>query len=180
MLLGAALLGLHMGATHGVSLAMLASCESSGESLQSWLARLPARLAGDRLEQLAGLGRQSPVAAQQGWLNPAQESSSPSCAPHPRPAPADIPATVPGLGRISGTAWSLTDLLLGLVLAASNLMAGRLADATAQRGLGNIGCFLGGGAASVAAMAALVAFSTWGELGREEAQAGAAAAAKAA
>ena len=106
MLLGAALLGLHMGATHGVSLAMLSSYIPAG--------------------------------------------------------------AVPGAGRIAGTAWSLTDLLLGVVLAASNLLAGRLCDATLARGWGPTGCFLGGAVACVAAMAALGAGAAWGELGRDD------------
>lgn len=124
---------------------------------------------------------------------------------------------VPGLGRVSGTAWSVTDLALGapaaaaqasllqpcfllqggrlaamrcaalptggspapaapvvlahagLVLMASNFLAGRLNDFTAtQLGLGNVGCFLGGAAGCVAAMAALALFSTFGDLGRDD------------
>ncbi|PSC70151.1 MFS transporter isoform B [Micractinium conductrix] len=107
MVAGALMLGIHMAATHGVSLAMLASYIPAG--------------------------------------------------------------SLPGLGRIAGTAWSLTDLLLGVVLAASNLLAGRLADTTAARGVGGIGCFLGGAAAATLSAAALLLFSAFGELGLEDA-----------
>lgn len=124
---------------------------------------------------------------------------------------------VPGLGRASGTAWALTDLLLGehavagaagrgmagaqlagwwgytwrrsaagllhccrsrvalalplhpagCSLAGANLLAGRLNDWSAARGWGSTGCFMGAVAAAAAAMAALLAFGAWGELGRE-------------
>ena len=130
-----------------------------------------------------------------------------------------IPAApVPGLGRLSGTAWACTDLLLGEgegrciafvwgccdflvgsrwvsrarlasvssmrpaltslaapplpgaggVLAASNLAAGRLNDLTLARGWGAIGCFLGGAAGCAAAMALLALFAWKGELGRDD------------
>eukprot|EP00887_Chlorella_sp_A99_P003453 scaffold7.g3453.t1 len=115
MVLGAACIGVHMAATHGVSVGMLASYIPS--------------------------------------------------------------APVPGLGRISGTAWSFTDLLLGLVLAGSNALAGRLADATASRGMGNIGCFLGGATACALSATALLLFSAFGELGRDDLLTGAAGAA---
>ncbi|GAB4814639.1 hypothetical protein N2152v2_001685 [Parachlorella kessleri] len=74
---------------------------------------------------------------------------------------------VAGLGRISGTCWSFTDLLLGFVLAASNSIAGRLCDWTLARGWGNIGCFLGGACACALAMLVLLFFSTFGSLGKE-------------
>lgn len=76
--------------------------------------------------------------------------------------------SIPGLGRVSGTAWSFTDFLLGIILAYSNSLAGRLADVTAQRGLGSIGCFVGGGGACLLSMLALLVFSTWGSLGRDD------------
>eukprot|EP00890_Picochlorum_soloecismus_P006851 jgi/Picsp_1/991/NSC_04475-R1_major facilitator superfamily mfs_1 len=76
--------------------------------------------------------------------------------------------TIPGLGKITGTAWSFTDMLLGIILAYSNSLAGFLADKTAQQGLGNIGCFFGGATACVLSIAALLAFSTFGSLASEE------------
>ena len=75
---------------------------------------------------------------------------------------------VPGLGRISGTAVSFTDLLLGFFLAASNGVAGMLSDATASAGLGNIGCFAGGAAACVLSACLLVLGSKFGDLGKQE------------
>ena len=76
--------------------------------------------------------------------------------------------TIPGLGKISGTAWSFTDMLLGIILAYSNSLAGFLADKTAQQGLGNIGCFFGGATACVLSIVALTVFSTFGSLSKEE------------
>lgn len=78
---------------------------------------------------------------------------------------------ISGLGRISGTAWSLTDLVLGFALAYSNTLAGRLCDITTQRGLGTSGCFMGGAAMSAAAILALTLFATAGDLGKEPAAA---------
>eukprot|EP00887_Chlorella_sp_A99_P000958 scaffold5.g958.t1 len=80
-------------------------------------------------------------------------------------------APVPGLGRISGTTWSVTDLLLGVALAISNTVAGRLCDVTVARGLGPTGCFMGGVVGAAAAMAALAVFSTVGALGLDPAKA---------
>jgi len=76
--------------------------------------------------------------------------------------------TIPGLGKITGTAWSFTDMLLGIILAYSNSLAGFLADRTAQQGLGNIGCFFGGATACSLSILALLLFSTFGSLGRED------------
>lgn len=75
---------------------------------------------------------------------------------------------LPGIGRISGTTWSFTDLVLGVALACSNSIAGRLTDMTAARGMGNTGCFLGGAAVSALSILALLALSAFGDLGREE------------
>eukprot|EP01025_Chloroclados_australasicus_P053393 TRINITY_DN6276_c1_g1_i2.p1 TRINITY_DN6276_c1_g1~~TRINITY_DN6276_c1_g1_i2.p1 ORF type:complete len:553 (-),score=35.37 TRINITY_DN6276_c1_g1_i2:618-2234(-) len=75
---------------------------------------------------------------------------------------------VEGIGKITGSAWSFTDLLLGFVLAASNTLAGRLADVTEKMGMGPIGCFGGGGAACTIALAALVLFSIFGDLGKQD------------
>lgn len=75
---------------------------------------------------------------------------------------------VPGLGRINGTAWSFTDLVFGTILAYSNLLAGRLADASAAQGLGALGCFGGGAAASALSMLVLALCIRFGDLGREE------------
>lgn len=76
---------------------------------------------------------------------------------------------VPGVGKISGTCWSFTDFVFGVILAYSNSLAGRLSDATIRAGAGNVGCFVGGAAATVLSGLALVAFSTWGDLGKEDA-----------
>jgi len=75
---------------------------------------------------------------------------------------------VPGLGKLSGTAVSFTDLLLGFVLAASNTMAGVLSDYTRQAGYGNVGCFAGGAVACFLASVLLVAFTRFGDLGRDD------------
>ena len=76
---------------------------------------------------------------------------------------------VAGVGKISGTCWSFTDLIFGIILAYSNSLAGRLSDATIAAGAGNVGCFVGGAVATVLSGLALIAFSTWGDLGKEEA-----------
>ena len=76
--------------------------------------------------------------------------------------------TIPGLGKITGTAWSFTDMLLGIILAYSNSLAGFLADKTAQQGMGNIGCFFGGATACVLSILAVIVFSTFGSIGRED------------
>lgn len=55
-----------------------------------------------------------------------------------------------------------------MVLAHSNMLAGRLSDYTLARGLGNVGCFLGGTVACALSMAALAGFSAWGHLGCDE------------
>lgn len=55
------------------------------------------------------------------------------------------------------------------MLGLSNFVAGRLNDASLVAGRGATGCFLGGAAACAASAAALLAFSTWGALGREDA-----------
>ena len=56
----------------------------------------------------------------------------------------------------------------GIILAYSNSVAGRLADITARQGAGNIGCFLGGTVAVVLSGLALVIFSRFSDLGRED------------
>lgn len=75
---------------------------------------------------------------------------------------------IPGVGKLSGTAVSFTDLLLGFVLAASNTLAGVLSDMTQAAGYGNVGCFAGGAAACVLSGLLLLAFERWGDLGRDE------------
>ncbi len=56
----------------------------------------------------------------------------------------------------------------GVTLAYSNTLAGRLCDLTVQRGWGNTGCFLGGCAACALSMLALLLFSAFGHLGRDD------------
>ena len=56
----------------------------------------------------------------------------------------------------------------GVILAYSNSLAGRFADVTVQKGMGNVGCFYGGAAACALSMLALLLFSTFGSLGRED------------
>lgn len=56
----------------------------------------------------------------------------------------------------------------GVILAYSNSLAGKLADMTASQGLGNIGCFMGGGCATLLSMLALALFAKFGDLGRED------------
>ncbi|GIL60946.1 hypothetical protein Vafri_15748 [Volvox africanus] len=75
---------------------------------------------------------------------------------------------LPGVGKLSGTAVSFTDLLLGFVLAASNAVAGILTDVTRSSGLGNVGCFMGGAAACVLSGLLLVLFERFGDLGRDD------------
>ena len=75
---------------------------------------------------------------------------------------------VPGLGKLSGTAVSFTDFLLGFVLAASNVLAGRLSDYTRTHGFGNVGCFAGGASACAAAALLLLLFSRFGALGSDD------------
>ena len=55
-----------------------------------------------------------------------------------------------------------------MILAYSNSLAGRFADVTVQKGMGNVGCFYGGAAACALSMLALLLFSTFGSLGRED------------
>jgi MFS family permease len=76
--------------------------------------------------------------------------------------------TIPGLGKVTGTAWSFTDMFLGIILAYSNSLAGFLADKTAAQGLGNIGCFYGGAVACGLSILALFLFSSFGALGRDD------------
>jgi hypothetical protein len=71
-----------------------------------------------------------------------------------------------GIGKVTGTAWSFTDMILGCILALSNALAGYLTDLTVARSMGNTGCFLGGAVASVAAVAFLLLFERFGHLGK--------------
>jgi hypothetical protein len=72
-----------------------------------------------------------------------------------------------GIGSVSGTAWSFTDLVLGCILAASNQLAGRLTDWTVAQSWGNIGCFGGGAIAAVAALGMLLLLMAFGDLARD-------------
>lgn len=47
-------------------------------------------------------------------------------------------------------------------------MAGFLSDATATKGLGNVGCFMGGGIACALALVLLNIFAKFGDLGKDE------------
>ncbi|KAK9803095.1 hypothetical protein WJX73_000936 [Symbiochloris irregularis] len=108
MFAGAALVGVHMAMTHGVTLAMVASYIPTKE--------------------------------------------------------------VPGIGKISGTCWSFTDFVFGIILAYSNSVAGRLSDMSARQfNAGNIGCFVGGSVATILSGLALLIFTRFGSLGREDA-----------
>ena len=58
----------------------------------------------------------------------------------------------------------------GIILAYSNSVAGRLSDVSARQfQAGNIGCFFGGTLATVLSGIALVLFTRFGSLGREDA-----------
>lgn len=76
--------------------------------------------------------------------------------------------SIPGIGKITGTVWSFSDFILGLVLSFSNSLAGYLADKTAAQGLGNIGCFGGGAVACVLSICAVLVFSQFGSIGKED------------
>ncbi|WIA41298.1 hypothetical protein OEZ86_004901 [Tetradesmus obliquus] len=80
-------------------------------------------------------------------------------------------SSVPGIGKLGGTAVSFTDFLLGFALVASNTLAGCLSDWTNSRALGNTGCFYGGGCASLAALLLLTLFARFGSLGRKATEA---------
>jgi hypothetical protein len=54
------------------------------------------------------------------------------------------------------------------VLSFSNSLAGYLADKTAAQGLGNIGCFGGGAVACVLSICAVLVFSQFGSIGKED------------
>lgn len=56
----------------------------------------------------------------------------------------------------------------GIILAYSNSVAGRLSDATVSQGYGNIGCFMGGIVATALSGLALLLFSKFSDLGRED------------
>lgn len=53
-------------------------------------------------------------------------------------------------------------------MAFSNSVAGKLADVTVRMGLGNIGCFMGGGVATILSGIALLIFTQWGDLGKQQ------------
>jgi hypothetical protein len=71
-----------------------------------------------------------------------------------------------GLGKVTGTAWSFTDMILGCILALSNALAGYLTDITVASSMGNTGCFIGGAVASVGAISLLLLFERFGHLGK--------------
>ena len=57
----------------------------------------------------------------------------------------------------------------GIILAYSNSVAGRLSDMSIRANSGNIGCFLGGTVATLLSAAALILFTQFGSLGKEDA-----------
>ena len=67
---------------------------------------------------------------------------------------------VAGVGKLTGTAVSLTDLILGFVLAMSNVNAGYLCDISQ----GSTGCFAGGALATTVSAMLLLIFSKFGSL----------------
>lgn len=67
---------------------------------------------------------------------------------------------VAGVGKLTGTAVSLTDLILGFVLAMSNVNAGYLCDISQ----GSTGCFAGGALATIVSAVLLMVFSKFGSL----------------
>jgi Na+/melibiose symporter-like transporter len=67
---------------------------------------------------------------------------------------------VAGVGKLTGTAVSLTDLILGFVLAMSNVNAGYLCDISQ----GSTGCFAGGAIATTVSAILLMIFSKFGSL----------------
>ncbi len=62
----------------------------------------------------------------------------------------------------------LITCVAGLALVVSNSLAGGLTDFTVRNGMGKIGCFFGGSAAAAVSILALLLFSTFGSLGRED------------
>ena len=67
---------------------------------------------------------------------------------------------VAGVGKLTGTAVSLTDLILGFVLALSNVNAGYLCDISQ----GSTGCFAGGALATTLSAVLLMIFSKFGSM----------------
>lgn len=67
---------------------------------------------------------------------------------------------IAGVGKLTGTAVSLTDLILGFVLAMSNVNAGYLCDISQ----GSTGCFAGGALATTVSAVLLMVFSKFGSL----------------
>jgi len=67
---------------------------------------------------------------------------------------------IEGVGKLTGTAVSLTDMILGFVLALSNVMAGYLCDISQ----GSTGCFAGGAFATTVSAILLMVFSKFGSL----------------
>lgn len=67
---------------------------------------------------------------------------------------------VEGVGKLTGTAVSLTDMFLGFVLALSNITAGYLCDMSQ----GSTGCFVGGALATATSSLLLMFFSKFGDL----------------
>ena len=57
----------------------------------------------------------------------------------------------------------------GIILAYSNSVAGRLSDITVAARAGNIGCFFGGTLATLLSGTALILFTQFGSLGKEDA-----------
>lgn len=69
---------------------------------------------------------------------------------------------ITGVGKLTGTAVSFTDLILGFVLAMSNVNAGYLCDISQ----GSTGCFVGGALATTVSAILLMFFSKFGSLNK--------------
>lgn len=167
MVTAAVLLGLHMAATHGISLAMLASYIPAGElpglghvTGTAWaLTDLLLGEDGKRMSNYSTCNRTGQAAS---WTCLSSRSCFGGVACRARTTAQRKMFVAQACGFLC-----CPDPCAGVVLMASNWLAGWLCDATAARGLGGIGCFLGGATASGLAMAALALFSTFGDLARE-------------
>ncbi|CAG9464027.1 unnamed protein product [Pedinophyceae sp. YPF-701] len=70
--------------------------------------------------------------------------------------------------ELKGTAFSLFDITAAGSLFLGNMMAGRTATFTENLGWGPVGCFLMGGGATTVALAMLIVFLKFGDLGKAD------------